>query len=89
MISEFVEEIILKAQETESNFIFQTIRPYCESIITKEISKEELERALLRFYNNNSVIDVKEWMSSFNTESASCCFNAVQELKKKVEKENE
>lgn len=28
---------------------------------------------------------LKEWLSSFNTDSATECFNAVQELKKKVE----
>lgn len=27
---------------------------------------------------------LKEWLSSFNTDSATQCFNAVQELKKKV-----
>ena len=25
------------------------------------------------------------WLSSFNTESATCCFTAVQELKKRLE----
>lgn len=33
--------------------------------------------------------NVKEWLSSFNTESATVCFTEIQELKKKVEKENE
>lgn len=28
------------------------------------------------------------WLSSFNTESATCCFTAVQELKKRLEGEN-
>lgn len=30
-------------------------------------------------------IDIHEWLSSFNTESATACFTAVQELKKRLE----
>lgn len=30
-------------------------------------------------------IDIREWLGSFNTESATECFNAVQELKKRLE----
>lgn len=30
--------------------------------------------------------DLKEWLSSFNTDSATECFTAVQELKKQIEK---
>lgn len=30
---------------------------------------------------------IEEWLSSFNTNSAPQCFNAVQELKKKIEEE--
>ena len=32
------------------------------------------------------VMDVNEWLSSFNTNSATECFTAVQELKKRLEK---
>ena len=27
---------------------------------------------------------IKHWLSSFNTESATCCFTAVQQLKEKL-----
>lgn len=27
---------------------------------------------------------IEEWLSSFNTESATCCFTAVQELKEMI-----
>lgn len=30
--------------------------------------------------------DIKEWLESFDTESATKCFTAVQELKKRVDK---
>ena len=32
------------------------------------------------------VMDVNDWLSSFNTDSATECFTAVQELKKRLEK---
>lgn len=30
---------------------------------------------------------LKEWLDSFNTDSASICFNKIQELKRECEKE--
>lgn len=30
-------------------------------------------------------IDIREWLKSFNTDSAPQCLNAVQELKKRLE----
>ena len=32
---------------------------------------------------------LKEWLSSFNTDSAPICFNKIQDLKRECEKENE
>lgn len=32
-----------------------------------------------------SEIDIHEWLKSFNTESATACYTAVQELKKRLE----
>ncbi len=42
-----IQKIITEAEETEDEFIFTTIQPYCESIIQRKISKKELESALL------------------------------------------
>ena len=79
MINEVIKELTMKAMENESDFIFQTIQPYCENVIEKRISKKELELALLQYFNKSKLI--KEWLSTFNTESATECFTAVQQLK--------
>ena len=47
---------------------------------------QELEQAgLEKAYELGKAESFEEWLSSFNTESATCCFTAVQELKKKLE----
>ena len=53
----------------------------------KEIQKmQELEQAQLeKAYELGMQISFEEWLASFNTESATCCFTAVQELKKRLE----
>lgn len=53
----------------------------------EEIQKmQELEQAQLeKAYELGMQTSIEEWISSFNTESAPQCFNAVQELKKKLE----
>lgn len=82
---EIVEELTMKAIETQSEFIFQTIQPYCENITEQRISKRQLEEALLLYFNKKKLI--KEWLSSFNTDSVPICFNKIQELKRECEKE--
>lgn len=54
----------------------------------EEIQKmQELEQAQLeKAYELGIQTSFEEWLSSFNTESAPQCFNAVQELKKQIEK---
>lgn len=50
---EIVEKIITEAQETEENFIFTTVRPYCESVTELVISKKILINALLEYKRNH------------------------------------
>lgn len=47
MISDTMLEINQRVLEDEENFIFETIKPYCEEIIQRKISKRELRDALL------------------------------------------
>lgn len=46
------------------------------------VSFYEKDRALLRAIQEGK--PVKDWLSSFNTDSITECFEAIQELKKKV-----
>ena len=40
-------EIKTKIDETEEEFIYQTIFPFCEDVLEKRLSKEELKKILL------------------------------------------
>lgn len=55
----------------------------------EEIQKmQELEQAQLeKAYELGMQTSFEEWLALFNTESATCCFTAVQELKKRLEDE--
>ena len=47
MISDTMLKITERVLEDEENFIFETIKPYCEEIVQRKISKQELKDALL------------------------------------------
>lgn len=57
----------------------------------EEIQKiQELEQAQLeKAYELGKTESFEDWLSTFNTESATECFTAVQELKKRLEGEND
>lgn len=46
-----------------------------------ELNERERDRILNAL---DSDAQIKSWLSSFNTESATCCFTAVQQLKEKL-----
>lgn len=46
-ITKMVEEIVMQAKENQEEFIFETIRPYCENILQMKINKKELKQILL------------------------------------------
>lgn len=47
LISDTMLEISQRVLEDEENFIFEVIKPYCEEIVQRKISKQELKDALL------------------------------------------
>lgn len=47
LISDTMLEISQRVLEDEENFIFEVIKPYCEEIVKRKISKQELKDALL------------------------------------------
>lgn len=86
-ITKITEEIIMQAKETQAEFIIETIQPYCENILQTIIDKEELKQILLNGIQKQQTYKkqiIKDWLSTFNTDSATACFTAVQELKKKI-----
>ena len=44
------EKFVTKYVETLDDFIFQTIRPYCEETTQRLISKHDLENALIQYF---------------------------------------
>ena len=63
-----------------------SLPPVTPKYTDEEIQKmQELEQAQLeKAYELGKAESFEEWLSSFNTESATCCFTAVQELKEKL-----
>lgn len=55
LVSSIVEKISEKVTETREEFIFETIRPYCENVVQMKISKRDLKQALLKYYGKNDL----------------------------------
>lgn len=50
-----INQIITEVKEDTDNFIFETIKPWCEERIQRKICKADLEQALLMFYSLDKV----------------------------------
>lgn len=48
---DIVFKITQQVQETEDNFIFQTLKSYSEYIVEREVDKQELTRAIINYFN--------------------------------------
>ena len=46
---EITYKIVTEVQETMDEFIFTTIQPFCESVVQRKISKQELADALMLY----------------------------------------
>lgn len=58
-----------------------------EGMALKELKYVDEEDDYMMGYNkaiDDAIATVNEWLSSFNTESATECFTAVQELREKI-----
>ena len=51
-----VEKIAQTVQETEDDFIFETVRPFCEDVIQSKISKQDLARAVVNYHGSRITI---------------------------------
>ena len=56
-IYKFVEQVTEKATEEHEEFIFQTIKPFCEEIVQEKISKKDLTEALIMWKNSKEQTD--------------------------------
>ena len=53
-------EITTKVQETTEDFIFTTIQPFCEDVVQRKISKQELITALLLYEKARQILGVEK-----------------------------
>ena len=52
---DFITTLSEKVTETHDEFIFETIKSYCENVVNMKISKKDLEQALLQYYGKNDL----------------------------------
>ena len=60
MMDSMINKIITKVEETQEEFIFTTIHPYCEGALQQRISKSELVTALLLYQQAKQLLGVKD-----------------------------
>ena len=53
-------KITTEAQETMEDFIFTTIQPFCEDIVQRKLSKQELISALLLYEKAKQILTKEE-----------------------------
>ena len=53
-------EITTEVQETAEEFIFTTIQPFCEDVVQRKISKQELISALLLYEKAKQIFGVEK-----------------------------
>ena len=55
-----IYKISTEAQETMEDFIFTTIQPFCEDVVQRKISKQELISALLLYEKAKQIFGVEK-----------------------------
>ena len=53
-------KITTEVQETTDEFIFTTIQPFCEDVVQRKISKQELINALLLYEKAKQILTREE-----------------------------
>ncbi len=53
-------KITTEVQETMEDFIFTTIQPFCEDVVQRKISKQELIAALLLYEKARQIMGVEK-----------------------------
>lgn len=53
-------KIVTEVQETTEEFIFTTIHPFCEEVVQRKISKQELINALLLYEKAKQIMRIEK-----------------------------
>lgn len=60
MMDSMIYKISTEVQETVDEFIFTTIQPFCEDVVQRKISKQELISALLLYEKAKQIFGVEK-----------------------------
>ena len=60
MMDSMTYKITTEVQETTDEFIFTTIQPFCEDVVQRKISKQELVNALLLYEKAKQILTREE-----------------------------
>ena len=55
--ADFVEKCVKEYKETENEFAYQLIDPFCETVVEKTLSKKELKGILLKGMKESNLLD--------------------------------
>lgn len=55
--ADFVEKCIKEYKETENEFVYQFIAPFCGTVVEKKLSKKELKEILLKGMQKSIPLD--------------------------------
>jgi cell shape-determining protein MreC len=78
-IDTYIAKIVQKVIETEEEFIFQTISPFCEEMTEKKISKKELINALV-YYRELEEENQRLRSKLYNLETSLLCRGILNEI---------
>ena len=60
-VYESINEIQIKMMETEEEFIFKTVRPFCKDVVQHKIGKKDLETAIIKHIAQSRIYDHGKW----------------------------
>ena len=75
-ITKIVVDYATRLQETEEEFIYQSISPFCCNVLQRKISKKELEEKLVRA-ERMKWIPCNEKMPEDNTDVIVCFYSGI------------
>lgn len=54
---DIINKIVMEVQESEDEFIFTTIQPFCEGVMQRKISKQDLKNALTLYFQIKNMFE--------------------------------
>ena len=79
--ADFVEKCVKEYKETENEFVYQLIDPFCETVVEKKLSKAELKQILEKGMQKSIPLDkVKQAREEMKDKSCYGCMQIMDRL---------